>query len=84
MIFLLLKLIDENGVESKIYKEDFNAVIKSQLECFTNSLNSKNSSISESINTYSQTDFIYDTNFFSQALQNFTCLAFLGVVFVYT
>lgn len=45
---------------------------------FTNSLNSKNSSISESINTYSQTDFIYDTNFFSQALQNFTCLAFLS------
>ena len=45
---------------------------------FTNSLNSKNSSISESINTYFQTDFIYDTNFFSQALQNFTCLAFLS------
>ena len=45
---------------------------------FTNSLNSKNSSISESINTYSQTDFIYDTNFFTQNLQNFTCLAFLS------
>lgn len=41
-------LIDENGVESKIYKEDFNAVIKSQLECFTNSLNSALNSLLES------------------------------------
>lgn len=45
---------------------------------FTNSLTSKNSSISESINTYSQSDFIYDTNFFTQGLENFTCLSFLS------
>lgn len=45
---------------------------------FTNSLNSKNSSISETISTYVHSDFIYDTNFFTQSLENFTCLAFLS------
>lgn len=45
---------------------------------FTNSLNSKNSSISETINTLIQTDFIYDTNFFTQHLTNFHCLGFLS------
>ena len=45
---------------------------------FTNSLNSTNSNISESINKYSQFDFIYDTNFFTQKLETFTCLSFLS------
>ena len=45
---------------------------------FTNSLNSKNSSISETISTYVHSDFIYDTNFFTQSLENFACLAFLS------
>ncbi len=45
---------------------------------FTNSFNSKNSSISETISTYIHSDFIYDTNFFTQSLQNFTCLGFLS------
>lgn len=45
---------------------------------FTNSLNSKNSSISETISTYVHSDFIYDTNFFTQSLENFTCLCFLS------
>ena len=44
----------------------------------TNSLNSKNSSITESYNTYVQNDFIFDTNFFTQYLETFTCLAFLS------
>jgi hypothetical protein len=44
----------------------------------TNSLNSENSNISESINNYSQSDFIYDTNFFTQELETFTCLSFLS------
>ena len=44
----------------------------------TNSLNSENSNISESINKYSQSDFIYDTNFFTQELETFTCLSFLS------
>ena len=45
---------------------------------FTNSLNSKNSSITESINSVIQHDFIYDTNFFTQNLETFNCLAFLS------
>lgn len=45
---------------------------------FTNSLNSKNSSITESINSVIQHDFIFDTNFFTQNLETFNCLAFLS------
>ena len=45
---------------------------------FTNSLNSKNSSITESVNSVIQHDFIYDTNFFTQNLETFSCLAFLS------
>ena len=44
---------------------------------FTNSLNSKDSNISESINTYSQLDFIYDIKFFTQSLETFSSLCFL-------
>ena len=44
----------------------------------TKSLNSNNSNISESINKYTQFDFKYDTNYFSQKLETFTCLSFLS------
>ncbi len=44
----------------------------------TNSLKSKKSNLSESISTHVQTDFTYDTNFFTQNLNTFTCLAFLS------
>lgn len=44
----------------------------------SNSLISHNSSISESFNKYTQTDFIFDTNFFTQQLETFTSLAFLS------
>jgi hypothetical protein len=44
----------------------------------TNTLNSENSNISESINTYTQFDFIYDTHFFTQELETFTAIAFLS------
>lgn len=45
---------------------------------FTNSFISRNSNISESYNTYTQNDFKYDTNYFSQNLKTFECLAFLS------
>ena len=45
---------------------------------FTNSLNSKNSSITESINSVIQHDFIFDSNYFTQNLETFNCLAFLS------
>lgn len=44
----------------------------------THALQSKNSSISESINTYIQHDYIYDTNFFTQQLHTFECLSFIS------
>ncbi|MCR5187145.1 MAG: type IV secretion system DNA-binding domain-containing protein [Clostridia bacterium] len=59
------RTISENARETK-----YNLAI--------NSLLSSGSSISESINVYSQNDYIYDTNFFSQKLQTFNCLAFIS------
>ena len=44
----------------------------------TNKLVSRDSNISESFNKYTQNDYIYDTNYFSQSLETFTCLAFLS------
>lgn len=59
------KSISENAKET-----NFNYI--------TNSFNSKNSNISESYNSYYQTDFIYDTNFFTSNLETFTALTFLS------
>ncbi len=39
---------------------------------------SKNSNLSESFNSYFQTDYIFDTNFFTQNLETFSCLSFLS------
>jgi len=72
--------------QKQIGKEDKEKISKSISEnaketnysYFSNSLNSSNSSISESINSYIQSDFIYDTRFFTQELENFSCLAFLS------
>lgn len=43
-----------------------------------NSFYSNRSNISESINQYFQSDYIYDTNFFTRNLQAFTCIAFIS------
>lgn len=43
-----------------------------------NSFTSLDSNISESVNTYSQFDYIYDYNFFTQNLETFSCLSFLS------
>ena len=59
------KSISENAQET-----NFNYI--------TNSLNSRNSSVSESITTHINTDFIYDTNFFTRELETFSCLSFLS------
>ncbi len=44
----------------------------------TKTLNSKKSSISESYNIYKQQEYAFDTNYFTQKLETFTCLAFLS------
>ena len=59
------KNISENAKETK-----YNYLTKS----FIN----KDSSISESVNLYTQHDYIYDTNFFTQELQTFTAICFLS------
>ena len=59
------KTISENAKETK-------------LNFITNQLISKDSNLSESYNTYTQNDYIYDTKFFSQTLKTFHCLAFLS------
>ncbi|MBP3256030.1 MAG: type IV secretion system DNA-binding domain-containing protein [Clostridia bacterium] len=59
------KTISENAKET-----NFNYIF--------NKFHSKNSSLSESYNSYYQTDFIFDTNFFTQKLETFTCLSFLS------
>ena len=59
------KSISENAKETKF-------------SYITNSLNSVDSNISESYNSYYQTDYIYDTNFFSKNLETFTALTFLS------
>ena len=74
------------SIQKQIGREDKEKITKGISEnaketvfnYFTNSLNSKNSSISETITTSVQTDFIYDTNFFTQHLENFHCLSFLS------
>ena len=72
--------------QKQIGKEDKTKVSKSISEnaqetnynYLTNSLNSKNSNVSESISTYINTDFIFDTNFFTRQLETFSCLSFVS------
>ena len=45
---------------------------------FTNSLINRDTSISESFNVYTQNDYIYDTNFFTQNLETFSAIGFLS------
>ena len=45
---------------------------------FTKKFNASDSNLSESINTYSQFDFIYDTNYFTQKLETFHSVIFLS------
>lgn len=72
--------------QKQLGKEEKNKISKSISEnakstnfsYITNSLNSHESSLSETYNTYTQNDYIYDTNFFTQNLETFHCLAFLS------
>lgn len=67
----------------KIDKEKISRTIsesaqQTSFSYITNTLNSKNSNISETYNSYYQNEFIYDTNYFTQKLETFTALAFLS------
>ena len=45
---------------------------------FTKHFISVDSNLSESINSYSQFEYVYDYNFFTQNLENFSCVGFLS------
>ena len=72
--------------QKQIGKEDKEKLFKSISEnaretkytYLTNSVNSIDSNISESISTQISYDFVYDTRFFTQDLENFCALAFLS------
>ncbi len=64
--------------KEKISKTISENAQKTNYSYITNSLNSHNSNISETINSYKQKDFIFDTNFFTQNLETFTALTFLS------
>ncbi len=49
-----------------------------KLNAITNHLISSDSGLSESYNKYTQNDYIYDTNYFSQELETFKSLCFLS------
>lgn len=74
------------NAQKQIGKEDKKKVSKSISEnakktnynYLLKTFHSNNSSISETLNTHLQTDYIYDTKFFTQELENFSCLAFLS------
>ena len=81
MIFLLLKMHKNNYGKVDIQKTSKTIsenAKETSYNFFTNSLESKNTNISESLNTYIQHDYAVDTNFFTQELNTFECLAFLS------
>ncbi|MCI8352793.1 MAG: TraM recognition domain-containing protein [Clostridia bacterium] len=75
-----------DDIQKQIGKEDKFKISRSITEnakethysYFTDSLNSKDSNLSESISKSIQNDYIYDTNFFTQELETFSCLSFLS------
>ncbi len=66
---------EEKEKISKTISENSNETSYNYL---TNSFYSNKSNISESINQYFQSDFIYNTNFFTRELQTFTCISFIS------
>ena len=71
------KLIGKQEKEKKSFTISENAKHTS-FNYLTNTLTSKDSNLSESINTYTNYEYIYDTNFFTQQLETFTCLGFIS------
>ena len=64
--------------KSKISKTISENAKSTTFSYITNTINSHDSNKSESFNTYTQSDYIYDTNFFTINLETFHCLAFLS------
>lgn len=79
-IFTIEDAQKQIGKEEKVkFSQSFSENSKeTNFNYLTNSLNSQNASLSESINSYTQYDYVFDTNFFTQELETFSCLAFLS------
>ena len=79
-LFTIEEAQKQLGKEEKTHtsKSISESAKETKFNYITNSLNSENSSITESLNTYTQKDFIYDTNFFTQDLETFSALSFLS------
>ncbi len=79
-IFTIENIQKQIGKEDKekIFKSISENAKKTDYSYISNSLNSLDSSISESINTQITYDFVYDTNFFTQNLETFSALCFVS------
>ena len=79
-IFTIEEAQKQLGKENKkkISKTISESAKETNFNYITNTLNSQNSNISESYNSYFQNEYIYDTNFFTRDLETFTALAFLS------
>lgn len=79
----ILTIEDAQKQIGKEEKEKFSKTIsesakETNFNFLYNKFHSKNSNLSESFNSYYQTDYIFDTNFFTQNLETFSCLSFLS------
>jgi len=64
--------------KEKISKSVSESAKETKFSYITNTLNSQNSNISETFSSYTQNDFIFESNFFTQELETFTALTFLS------
>ena len=79
-IFTIEEAQKQLGKEEKqrISKSISESAKQTHFSYITNTLNSKDSNISESFSSYTQNDFIFETNFFTQSLETFFALGFLS------
>lgn len=78
--FTIEEILKQTGKEEKIIKSTTIAenARQTSFNFWFNSFFSKDSNLSESINTSFHKDYIYDSNFFSRDLETFSCLSFIS------
>ena len=64
--------------KEKISRSVSESAKETKFSYITNTLNSENSNISETYSTFTQNDYIFDSNFFTQNLRTFEALTFLS------
>lgn len=78
--FTIDEILKQTGKEEKKVQSTTIAenARKTNFNFWFNSFSSKDSNLSESINTSIQKDYIFDSNFFSRNLETFSCLSFIS------